>query len=112
MIKLTGYLALVLLFSSCQPSLPTGVPQNASWAGGADGGAWILCESHDEGSYSCSIYNETGSLLKRDIFRFENSSMPSLDAATLKTIGYSSWDGVSIILINHQKLVTQSSEPR
>jgi hypothetical protein len=53
---------------SCQPYCPTrppSVPSEAVWAGGPDGGAWIVCKWRTKEpllEYDCQVFSETGSL--------------------------------------------------
>jgi hypothetical protein len=69
------------------PPRPKGVPADALWAGGADGGSFIRC-SYDAGTdlNMCSAYNDrtgrleiqgqftiTGPTRAKDVWRFEYS---------------------------------------
>ncbi len=65
-----GRLALfagAVILTGCQydlrpPKRPGGVPLEASWIGGIDGGGWVLCHA-DEASTGynlCAVWNEEG----------------------------------------------------
>lgn len=47
---------LIRANSSEAPNRPANVPQNAQWAGGADGGVWVQCKAIDKGVLSCRVY--------------------------------------------------------
>jgi hypothetical protein len=68
-------LFLLLIFCGCDyctpvpPERKPGIPQEAVWAGGLDGGAWIQCSKQKGFQYSCSIYNDfTGELMAKGVF--------------------------------------------
>ncbi len=42
------------------PKKPEGVPFEAVWAGGADGGGWVHCSSSSSEFNECTIYDEEG----------------------------------------------------
>ena len=60
---------LVFLLSSCgtnKPARAKGIPENAFWAGGPDGGQWYLIDSINKSAktINCKIYNDyTGELV-------------------------------------------------
>ena len=52
---------------------PTGFPTQAVWAGGLDGGSFILCEADSSRDVDkCTVYNEdTGQVMDQGSFRFK-----------------------------------------
>jgi hypothetical protein len=42
------------------PTKPDGVPAEAVWAGGLDGGGWVLCSTPSPSYNECTIYDEEG----------------------------------------------------
>ena len=44
------------------PARAHGIPQDAVWAGGVDGGAWIACRVIGRRQADCAIYWENGDL--------------------------------------------------
>jgi hypothetical protein len=51
------------------PPRPDNVPEAAVWAGGADGGEWVLCSEKSAGRFNCEIYaNTTGVLVEAGNF--------------------------------------------
>jgi len=55
-------LASLLGLSFCEssdPPRPNGLPEDAKWLGGVDGGYWIVCTVLDENvRYNCSVFEE------------------------------------------------------
>ncbi len=62
-------LALTMMFvalaiCSCEkiktPERPQGVPKEAKWGGGADGGSWYLCYpvKNEINKYECTVYDD------------------------------------------------------
>lgn len=64
--KVLGLLAAVLAWScSAQPSRPPSVPDQAVWAGGADGGAWVDCGMSTKEpltTFQCSVFRKRGDI--------------------------------------------------
>jgi len=63
-------IVFVLLLAACSsdPKRPAGVPTAATWAGGADGGAWVQCDQTTKEPYAafdCTTYYDGGSLWAR-----------------------------------------------
>lgn len=110
---------LLLLFSSCSVSPPPrakGIPSEAVWAGGADGGAWILCKQHDQqkDEYCCQVFNEsTGEILANGQYTLRKSIWHSdQQKATYhivqpipQELDYSGFDGNLIFLKNSLVMV-------
>lgn len=69
-----GFVIAVVALLGCRhpPSPPkraSGVPPDATWAGGVDGGSWAVCNLTPLGVL-CTIYNEnTGEVWARGHFR-------------------------------------------
>ena len=42
------------------PNKPSGVPAEAVWAGGVDGGGWVFCSASSAEYNECTIYDEEG----------------------------------------------------
>lgn len=88
------------------PPRPNGIPSDASWAGGPDGGSFIKC-SFDavSGLNFCAVYNEfTGGLVVEGQFRISGRSRPQ-DVANF---AYSGFDGARIYLLDGSVLVRAS----
>jgi hypothetical protein len=78
--------------SSHAPPRPKGVPAEAIWAGGADGGEFILMRPARNGVYSTKIYNDQIGELEFDgALKLDGPSGPTIDVKDPKT--YSGWDG-------------------
>jgi hypothetical protein len=74
------------------------VPAKAIWAGGIDGGDFILLSSPTaDGSYPAKIYNDhSGDLEFSGKLRLKEPSKAPIDVTDPKT--YSDWDGESLSL--------------
>ncbi len=75
------------------PKRPAGVPVNAVWAGGVDGGSFIFCDI-DRGwdVNTCSVYNDyTGEIMERGDFRLKAESRAAR-AEELK-YAWANWGG-------------------
>jgi hypothetical protein len=76
------------------PPRPSGVPADAKWAGGSDGGAWVRCAA-DAGGYWCTVYDdETGEVWVRGLFVTSSERRESRPA----DLTYRSFDGRAIHL--------------
>jgi hypothetical protein len=55
------------------PDRPAGVPSGAVWAGGLDGGSFILCGVNPARKVNpCTVYNDyTGQIMERGDFRLK-----------------------------------------
>ena len=42
------------------PERPKGVPAEAVWAGGIDGGGWVMCSTSSSEYNECTIFDEGG----------------------------------------------------
>jgi hypothetical protein len=107
--------AVLLLAVTCDVSPPEapprapGVPQDAVWAGGPDGGAWIECDRSPASRerYSCTTYHEDngeiwarGDFVLRRVEYDPAKSTPSYVAVSPLTgpLDYDGFDGATIIL--------------
>lgn len=98
--------ALILLLCSCgepaPPKRPPSVPSAAVWAGGPDGGSWILCEVDLARNVNrCSVYNENTGELETSgdfVLRGENR------AARGSELIYEWFDGTDIGLSGNRVL--------
>ncbi|MEZ5353892.1 MAG: hypothetical protein R2762_14740 [Bryobacteraceae bacterium] len=77
---------------------PAGVPSDAVWVGGPDGGVWasVRHSGESEAEVSAEIYTEGGEPLYRGRLRLEppEPALGRLDDAEL----YSAWDGEKLHL--------------
>ncbi|MGG9972620.1 hypothetical protein ACQ33O_12575 [Ferruginibacter sp. SUN002] len=105
--KILGQLILsCLLFSNCknkqssfEPVRVKGIPENAFWTGGPDGGNWFVVDSIIINSNAASfrIYNDnSGELIENKIFKLKCDSKIKWDHLQEEISGY---DG-KIILSN------------
>jgi hypothetical protein len=80
------------------PPRPSNVPAKAIWAGGLDGGDFILlAPATPAGTYSAKIYNDhSGDLEFNGKLRLNAPSAAPIDVSNPKT--YSDWDGDSLSL--------------
>ena len=95
-----------LLFSlSCQRELPVrppGVPANAVWAGGPDGGRWVSCSTVGE-TNNCVVYNDhTGEVEMQGSFVLADTRRA---ASETELVFEGSPDGTSIHLRGGKRLV-------
>ncbi len=94
---------------SYEPKRVAGVPQEAVWAGGADGGSWILCEPRNaEGTrYFCRVFNDFSGkemasgeyvLRKAEWNREQQKALYSEVGEFRQRLKYNSFDGSKISL--------------
>lgn len=95
--------------TSVPPKRPSAVPATATWAGGADGGAWFLCDrSADSTLFECKVYSDfDGSLLAQGNYALRAVSWTSesqgpvyQEVSVLPAIAFRSFDGHVIRLQN------------
>jgi hypothetical protein len=103
--------ALCLPLVACQqsselesPPRPRGVPENALWAGGLDGGDFIvLSPAKAVGTYSAKIYDDhSGELEFSGDLRLSKPSTAPIDVNDPKS--YSGWDGERLHLRDGRSL--------
>lgn len=110
-------LALVLLSNgnAYLPARPTSVPNEATWVGGEDGGAWVLCANADgtsSGEYECKVYAEMGALWKSGKVTLQDYHWDPKEKKAIFTtpkhipesLHYYGFDGQQIFLENSQTL--------
>ncbi len=113
----TRYFVIALLaslLSSCgatEVSPPTrvpGVPESATWAGGADGGQWFLCSPRSESltRFDCSIYNDfTGTVTAEGQFELRQGDVTlglqslAVPVVVPNALEFRSFDGGTIELV-------------
>ena len=84
------------------PPRPVGVPQSATWAGGADGGAFIDCRVNADASDTCKVYNDfTGQIWMSGIYVLKGQQR----GATREELVYLGADGEEIFLANGATLI-------
>jgi hypothetical protein len=101
-------MAISAVLSACQcevqsaepeaPPRPSGVHGKAIWAGGIEGGDFILLiPAKPDGTYAAKIYNDhSGDLEFNGKLRLKEASQAPIDVSDPKT--YSGWDGQSLFL--------------
>lgn len=108
------FAALLACLSGCsdqmkQENRPPNIPPGAVWAGGADGGSWIACNSTGStNQYNCIIFKETtgeiyaqGRFVLRSYIWNEEKKRADYDAADpIKELHFRSYDGKNIFLEN------------
>jgi hypothetical protein len=103
--------ALCLPVVACQqsselepPPRPRGVPAKALWAGGVDGGDFILLSpAKAAGTYSAKIYNDhSGELDFSGDLHLSKPSTAPIDVNDPKS--YSGWDGETLHLRDGRSL--------
>jgi hypothetical protein len=86
------------------PARPSGVPEKAIWAGGVDGGNFILMSpARPDGTYLLKVYHDyTGEL------EFEGAVRPDGASSTPIAVGdgstFNSWDGTRLSLMDGRTL--------
>lgn len=78
------------------PARPNGVPANAIWVGGADGGSFITCSYDPRSAVNlCTVYNDhTGQIEAEGPFKITGPTGP----ADVDGFQYSAFDGREIYL--------------
>jgi hypothetical protein len=84
------------------PQRHASIPAEAVWAGGPDGGSWILCEPLTNNSANrCTVYHEhTGEVVKTGLFVARDTHK----AVPRNQLVYDSFDGERIYLIGNRVL--------
>ena len=77
------------------------MPAAAVWAGGLDGGAWILCTPAAR-HFDCTLFHDSGDVWTKGRFRAEPAN------AAAKGLEYNAYDGVTVHLKNGGQLVPVS----
>jgi hypothetical protein len=91
------------------PARPASVPAEAVWAGGADGGSWILCSVDAENNVNrCTIYNDnSGEIELQGDFTLRGESR----AARVEELSYVGFDGSVIGLAGNRVLELKQKVP-
>jgi hypothetical protein len=94
------------------PPRPAGVPVEAVWAGGVDGGDWLLCVPEvaaPKGSFSCRVFSDQTGLLttqgKHVFAECEANGACTPQAEVPSTLRYEFFDGVTVHLADELALV-------
>jgi hypothetical protein len=105
--------AILVVFAGCDivtggepvpPSRPSGVPAKAVWAGGIDGGRFLLMSpANPDGTYPLKVYNDyTGELEFGGVVRLDEPSSAPVLVNDSKT--FNSWDGDTLLLRDGRSL--------
>lgn len=91
------------------PQRPTKVPENAIWAGGPDGGAWISCKLATKEpfiEYDCQIYDENGTLCADGAYILATiNKTPITGIANFRSINsFNAYDGENIYITSKKML--------
>src|SRR4051812_11193490 len=105
-------LMLIVCTLACNetPARPASVAPAAEWAGGADGGSWILCEQMVKEPYAgfrCTMWSDGGAVSARGNYVHTSFAggkwVP--DPSPWLHLDYSAYDGVVVHLMDHSALV-------
>lgn len=98
---LTAAVLIVACTSKVEaPKRLPGIPPDAVWVGGRDGGAWILCRD-DGGRNFCTIYNDASpEVWIQAFFVLEGSSR----GVSVQELRYDFFDGDRIRLVDGRVL--------
>lgn len=105
MFKLIAALVAIPLLVACSlgnPERPDHVPVSAKWAGGADGGVWIVCNRLTPIQYACMVFDSNGKLLVKGRYLIRKG---------VPTDDYEGYDGVRILLKGGGYLEQASDSP-
>jgi len=96
-------LTTAVILAGCQydlrrPKRPEGVPLEASWAGGIDGGGWVLCHADEPATdYNlCTIWNEEGKAFEPSRYRLRDRDRDLNRAARASELRYTYVTGEQI----------------
>jgi hypothetical protein len=91
------------------PDRPPGVPSQAVWAGGLDGGSFILCDVDSERDVdNCTVYNEdTGQVIDRGAFKLRAENR----AARAEELKYAWADWGGMIGLADQRVLKRVQLP-
>lgn len=100
---------IVWYITACQrpvvpPARHAGVPPEAVWTGGVDGGAWVACKGPFSTEYDCKVFHDhTGEVVASGRFTFVGPGSPP-DARLLEFNGF---DGDAIHLNSGRSLTSR-----
>jgi hypothetical protein len=86
------------------PARPASVPSTAIWAGGVDGGSFILLEpTKKPDQYVAKIYDESvGEVTFDGVLQLNQQTAAPLDVRSAKTFSF--WDGDTLYLTDGRSL--------
>jgi hypothetical protein len=87
-------LVIVVACNSNVKQKPTTVPKDAIWKGGVDGGCWILFGLITNSSIEATIFDESGEVWDRGIFKKHGNCQIPKEVLPEKIEGF---DGKSLI---------------
>lgn len=90
------------------PPRPASVPARAIWAGGVDGGSFILLEpTKKTDQYSAKIYGDSaGDVVFDGVLQVDQQGTAPLDVKNPKTFSF--WDGDTLYLADGRSLSPRS----
>lgn len=95
--------------SDTSPARPAGLPADAVWIGGSDGGVFVrVIPGNTPQAYSGAIYHPDGQVWYQGRFVMTGRTAP---ASPLTTADVSAWDGMKLLLKEGGTLVAESLEP-
>jgi hypothetical protein len=96
-------LTIAAILAGCQydlrpPKRPEGIPLEASWAGGIDGGGWVLCQADEPPTDCnlCTIWNEEGDAFEPIHYRLRDRDRNLNRAARASELHYTYVTGEQI----------------
>lgn len=86
------------------PARPSGIPENAVWAGGVDGGNFILMTpTMPDGTYLLKVYHDyTGELEFEGTVRLDRATNTPIAVGDGRS--FNSWDGTRLSLMDGRTL--------
>jgi hypothetical protein len=110
LLYLVAAVAVAVVLVACdqpsrEPARPTGLPTEAFWIGGADGGVFVRLQRPDTAhdAYSGAIYHPDGSVWYEGRFSLEPAGSAPVDAEDRQRL--TGWDGTQILLDDGRALV-------
>ena len=100
---LVAWSTLLVISLGCQPKVeapprPSSAPKDATWAGGANGGAWIRCDQPLESPRNqCTVHDDAGAHRLTAVFERQGDS----GSGAVTAVGFT---GDSIILSDRSVL--------
>jgi hypothetical protein len=101
-------LALGCMELSGEPARPAGLPAEAFWLGGPDGGVFVLLKRQNDPaftSYTGAVYYPDGSLWYKGQFILEPAGGRPIDPTNRGQ--FAGWDGTQILLQDGRALVAK-----
>ena len=90
--------------SSSEPTRPPGVPADAFWVGGSDGGAFVQLRRDGVG-YSGAVYHADGERWFTGPFRLEPAGASAVDPSD--HAAFTGWDGSQLLMTGGRALVSE-----